>query len=90
MKVGSKRRRTKAQIQADEQEVLRNEMETQQKFEELEMLRQRIGQLEQQADTGKAASNILSKMIASGVAAQDEDSNVIVNAVGGNQKFEFG
>ena len=90
MKVGSKRRRTKAQIQADEQEVLKNEMETQQKFEELEMLRQRIGQLEQQADTGKAASNILSKMIASGVAAQDEDSNVIVNAVGGNQKFEFG
>ena len=36
---------------------------------ELAALRARVGQLEHEADQGKAASQILSQMIASGVAA---------------------
>ena len=43
--------------------------------------------LEEQANTGKAASEILSQMINSGIAAQAEDSSVIVNAANGEHRF---
>ena len=57
---------------------------------ELAQLRARVGQLEHEANQGKAASQIISDMIASGVAAQDDDSNVVVNAAGGEKKFKIG
>ena len=87
LKVGTKRRRTKAQIKEEKARALLEEAETNRKLGELADLQARVGMLEHQANQGRAASEILSQMISSGVAAQAEDSSVIVNAANGEHRF---
>ena len=46
-----------------------------------------MGLLEQEAAQGKAASQILNQMINSGVAQQDTENTVILNAANGEHRF---
>ena len=66
MQVGSKRRRTKRQIQEDKEEAIRREEETVASMAELADLRARMKDLEEQANQGKTAASLLSQMIMAG------------------------
>ena len=87
LKAGTKRRRTKQQIKEEKARVLLEEVENNRKLAELAELQARVGMLAHPASQGKAASEILSQMISSGIAAQAEDSSVIVNAANGEHRF---
>ena len=69
LKAGTKRRRTKQQVKDDKARALLEEAENHRKLAQLAELQARVGMLEHEADQGRAASQILSQMINSGVAA---------------------
>ena len=68
LKIGIKRRRTKAQIEQDKEEVILRDLDQQEKMAELEDLRKRILEAELIANTNKAAATLLSNMITNGTA----------------------
>ena len=67
-KVGNKRRRTMAQIKADEKQAILDDQEQKAAMVELASLRQRIAQAEQIANHNQASADVLSKMIQAGAA----------------------
>ena len=60
LKVGSKRRRTKAQIMAEKEEEEKQNAEQALKLASVNDLESRINQLENQVQNGKAASSLMS------------------------------
>ena len=66
MQAGSKRRRTKRQIEDDKAEELLKKQKLAADEQELQDLRVRMTHLEQEAATGKAAAQFLSQMINDG------------------------
>lgn len=87
MKVGSKRRRTKAQIEEDKEEEIRKQDQAEADREELEALRSRVGMLEYEAGQGKVASQFLSQMINEGHVQQDTEHSIILHAAAGQHRF---
>ena len=67
-KVGNKRRRTMAQIKADEKQAILEEQEQKAAMAELASLRARIDQAEEIANRNQASAEVLSKMIQAGAA----------------------
>ena len=67
-KVGNKRRRTMAQIKADEKQAILDDQEQKAAMVELASLRQRIAQAEQIANHNRASADVLNKMIQAGAA----------------------
>ena len=66
LKCGSKRRRTKAQVKADKEEVALKDEQDARTIAELAQLRARVQGLEHEANQGKAASDLLSQIINAG------------------------
>ena len=60
LKQSSKRRRTQAQIKAEKEADARREAETKARLAEVEQLKQQVMQLQQENQTGKIASNLMS------------------------------
>ena len=60
LKVGSKRRRTKAQVKADKEAAVLKDQQDASAIAELAQLRARVHGLENEANQGKAASSLLS------------------------------
>ena len=87
MQAGSKRRRTKKQIEEDKEEEIRKEQETRTGLAELAALRARVQGLEQQANQGKFASSLLSQMVSAGHIQQDSEDSVVLNAANGQHRF---
>ena len=87
LKVGIKRRRTKAQIEQDKEEVILRDLDQREKMAELEDLRKRVLEAEQQAFNNKAAATLLSNMITNGTAKQTSGGSIVVNAKDGEQEF---
>ena len=87
LKIGIKRRRTKAQIEQDKEEVILRDLDQQEKMAELEDLRKRIQEAELIANTNKAAATLLSNMITNGTAKQTSEGSIVVNAKDGEQEF---
>ena len=83
MQAGSKRRRTQKQIAKDKAEELRKEQDVAAQLAELAALRERMSGLEQQVNNGKAASNLISQMIAAGHVVQDSEDSVVINSANG-------
>ena len=88
LKVGSKRRRTKAEIDEEKE----NEVIKQQKLEsdmrELSNLRNRVQEAEERAENNAGAAQLMSHLINAEVVKQDGQQSIIVNAVGGVQRFD--
>ena len=87
LQAGSKRRRTKAQIEEDKEEEVRREAQMQAELEELQQLRARVGLLEYEANQGKVASQFLNQMISEGHVQQDTEHSVILHAASGQHRF---
>ena len=59
-------------------------------MDELVDLRERMRDLEREANNSKAAHKLVNKMIAAGHIVQDAEDSVIVHAAGGQQRFDVG
>ena len=87
LKVGSKRRRTKAQVKADKEAAAHKDEQDASTLAELAQLRARVQGLENEANQGKAASSLLSQMISAGHVEQDSEQTIIVHAKSGAHRF---
>lgn len=76
LKINSKRRRTKGEIQQEKEEQILKEEAIQQKLDAYEAMQQRLTVLETQANNNAAATNILNAMIDRGEAVQDDQGNI--------------
>ena len=86
MKVGSKRRKTKAQLEAESlQEKVKMQV-NENAMQAVEELQQRIRQLEAENNNNRAAIQILQGMIDRGEAEVEEDGSVsLALGIGGRQ-----
>ena len=73
LKVGTKRRRTKAQIQAEKEEEIIKETAVQEKLA-------RLDEQEALARNNAAAAEILTNMLKEGIAVRDENGNISVSS----------
>ena len=87
LKVGSKRRRTKAQVKADKEAAANKDVQDAQTIAELAQLRARVQGLAPEANQGKAASSLLSQLISAGHVEQDSEQTIIVHAKNGPHRF---
>ena len=87
LKIGIKRRRTKAQIENDKQEEILREQDQQVKLAELADLRRRIELAEHTATTNKAAGIVISQMMSKGHLKLGENDSVILTDVNGEHSF---
>ena len=67
LKISSKRRRTMKQIQAEKEAAAQREAETQAKLAQFDDLQRELMTLQEQHETGKAASNLMSQFINAGL-----------------------
>ena len=87
MKVGSKRRRTKNEIEEEKQEEIVKQQKLQADLEELANLRGRIQQAEQVANTNVEAAQLMSQMIVAGHIQEDAQGGILLNGVNGIEGF---
>ena len=71
LKVGTKRRRTTAQVKADKEEAKLKEANLQERLAKLQ-------KQEKLAHKNQAAADVLGQMIDAGVAVQDPSGNIVV------------
>jgi len=90
LKVGSKRRRTKREIEEEKEDEAGKQQKLESDMRELASLRGRVQQAEQQADSNKAAAELMSQMIQAGHLHQDANDQVVLNAEEGLQRFGVG
>ena len=88
LQVGSKRRRTKAQIAADKQAKLFEEQQVAAKLADYDSLQQRFDVVEQQRQNGDAAANLLQQFLDAGYVKQDKDGSFMVPGISKERKFE--
>ena len=94
LKVGSKRRRTRKQIEKDEEAKLAEEnanraARVQQVENELEQTQQAALELQQQAAVNKDASILLSDLVNAGVVKQKGPSSFVVQGAQGELNFDY-
>ena len=88
LKAGSKRRRTKRQIEADEAEELAKENEYRSKVARLEMIEQQLRATEEQARVNRQAADLVSDMINAGVIQQESENTFVVANNNQEQRFD--
>ena len=79
LKAGSKRRRTKREIEEEEQEKLAKENEYRTKMARLDMIEQELLVAQQNAEQNQQAAQLINDMIQAGVVQQQEDNTIVVN-----------
>ena len=76
LKVGSKRRRTQAQVKADKEEALLKEQDTQQKLARLAEAEQKLAHYDQMVVQNEQAKAIIGELQASGDVEIDEHGRI--------------
>ena len=79
LKVGSKRRRTKREIEEENQKQLEKENEYRTKMTRLDMVEQEILAAQQEAEQNQQAAQLINDMIQAGVVQQQEDNTILVS-----------
>ena len=79
LKVGSKRRRTKREIEEENQKQLEKENEYRTKMARLDMVEQEILAAQQEAEQNQQVAQLINDMIQAGVVQQQEDNTIVVN-----------
>ena len=80
LKKESKRRRTRAEIEEQKQEETLKRQKLAEYMQELQSLRARMQEAEQQALNNKGAAELLSQMINAGHVRQDSQNTIVLNA----------
>ena len=88
LKAGSKRRRTKRQIEADNEEELAKENEYRSKVARLEIVEQQLLASEEQARVNRQAADLVSDMINAGVIQQESENTFVVANNNQEQRFD--
>jgi len=76
LKVGSKRRRTQAQVKADKEEALLKEQDTQQKLARLAEAEQKLAHYDQMVAQNEEAKAVIGELQASGDVEFDEHGRI--------------
>jgi flagellar biosynthesis GTPase FlhF len=88
LKVSSKRRRTLNQIKLEKEAAAQKEADTQAKLAMVEELQQQVMALQQEHETGKVASNLMSQFINAGVVEHGEGNEFTIKASPSASKFK--
>ena len=88
LKIGSKRRRTLAQIKADKEAAAQKDADITTKLAMLDELQQQVQALQQQSETNKVASDLMGQFIDAGAVQQSEDNEFTINVNGSPSKFK--
>ena len=80
LKAGSKRRRTKQEIENEEQAKLDHENDVRSKMARLDQLEQQMAQVQQQADENRGAAVLMSDLVNAGVIKQKAENSYVVTA----------
>ena len=88
MKAGSKRRRTKRQIEEEKQEELAKENEYRSKMARLDMVEQELLASQEQVRVNRQAADLVSDMINAGVIQQETESTFVVANSNQAQRFD--
>ena len=88
LKAGSKRRRTKRQIEADNEAEVAKENEYRSKVARLEMVEQQLLATEEQARVNRQAADLVSDMINAGVIQQESENTFVVANINQEQRFD--
>ena len=87
LQIGSKRRRTKAQIEEEKQLKLEKEAMVEEKLADYDVLQQKFDILEQAKSNGDAAASVLEQVINAGFVNQENDGSFVVSGDGSKRKF---
>ena len=88
LKVGSKRRRTKRQIKAEKEEKERELAEQAHRIAETDRFEARVRELENQLQTAKMASDLMSQFMNAGIIKQTDEDKFVVSSSRGEQLFQ--
>ena len=77
MKVGSKRRRTKQEIEDQKMEAIAKHQAIQDKLASYDQLKQELESFKQQAEENAEASEVIENMLLQGFVERDEDGGII-------------
>ena len=89
LKAGSKRRRTKQEIEDQEKAKLDQENEVRSKFARLEQLEQQMAQVQQQADDNHGAAVLMGDLVNAGIIKQKAANSYVVHGHNGELNFEY-
>ena len=89
LKAGSKRRRTKQEIENEEQAKLDHENDVRSKMARLDQLEQQMAQVQQQADENRGAAVLMSDLVNAGVIKQKAENSYMVHGHNGELNFDY-
>ena len=90
LKAGSKRRRTKAEIQADRDTEIVKRQNIQDRLDTIPLYVERVSILERENEESKAATNLLQQFIDAGLVQQTGDNAFVVHGSHGDREFKAG
>jgi len=89
LKAGSKRRRTKQEIEDEEKAKLDHENDVRSKMARLDQLEQQMAQVQQQADENRGAAVLMSDLVNAGVIKQKAANSYVVHGHNGELNFDY-
>ena len=87
LKMSSKRRRTRAQIQADKEAAAKREADEDAKDEEIHALQQQLMQLQEDHKTGAVAADLMNQFINDGSVEMVGEDSFVIRGVHGDKQF---
>ena len=88
LKAGSKRRRTKQQIEDEKAAEMLEEQRSKAKLMEYNTLQAQVKAMESEKSHGDAAIDLLKQFVATGFVVQDEEGKFVVPGISGERKFK--
>ena len=89
LKVGSKKRRTKAQVQQDKLDELAKENELRTKSARADMLEAEMAAMVQQMEVQKKAAFLMSDMINAKLVHQEDENTIVITNSDGKHRFQY-
>ena len=88
LKAGSKRRRTRQQIQDEKEAEEREKLRSKAKLDQYDALQAKVKTMKSEKSDGDAALDLLKQFVSTGFVTQDEDGNFTLPGVSGERKFK--
>ena len=89
LKIGSKRRRTRREIEEQKQSELERENDIRTKLARLDMVEQQLRRANEQNEINKKATRVMSDLINAGVVREEAENSFVVQNVDRAQRFEY-